>query len=158
MILKEVCMNLRLCLAGILAALTLAACAPSNNGQELQRTDRLIVGAFSGESSIDTRGELITALEDEGFKVLDAMIVRPPAGAAPYIVTGQTQFFRSVPNGQPDPPALIGSGLIRLTSLSDGLTARRYEFTAPTYTQAVNARGFARRLAKDLARDLLPGR
>lgn len=147
-------MNSRLIIA-LSAVLSLAACAPSLEKGAIQPTDRLIIGSFSGELANEVRGELVTALEDEGFKVLDSAVVKPPAGAAPYVVTGQTAFFRSVPNGQPDTPPLIGSGLTRLTSLSDGVTARRYEFGAPTYVQALNARGYARRLAKDIARDFL---
>lgn len=148
-------MNSKLIVIALTAVLSLAACAPSAEKDSIQPTDRLIIGSFSGEFSNEVRGELVTALEDEGFKVLDAAVVKPPAGAAPYVVTGQTQFFRSAANGQPDSPPLIGSGLVRLTSLADGTTARRYEFGAPTYAQALSPRGFARRLAKDIGRDFL---
>lgn len=146
-------MNSRLIVVALIAVL--AACAPSATTDSIQPTDRLIVGSFSGEFSNEVRGELVTALEDEGFKILDSAIIKPPAGAAPYVVTGQSQFFRSAQNGQPDTPPLIGSGLTRLTDLSNGLTARRYEFGAPTYAQALSPRGYARRLAKDIARDFL---
>ncbi len=148
-------MNTKLIVTALTALLSLAACAPSAESDAIQPTDRLIMGSFSGEFSNEVRGELVTALEDEGFKVLDSAVIKPPAGAAPYVVTGQTQFFRSAQNGQPDTPPLIGSGLTRLTSLSDGVAARRYEFGAPTYAQALNPRGYARRLAKDIGRDFL---
>jgi hypothetical protein len=148
-------MNKKLIVTALTAVLSLAACAPSAEKDTIQPTDRLIIGSFSGEFSNEVRGELVTALEDEGFKVLDAAVIKPPPGAAPYVVTGQSQFFRSTANGQPDTPPLIGSGLVRLTSLADGTTARRYEFGAPTYAQALSPRGYARRLAKDIGRDFL---